>query len=272
MTVTNWLRKNASTILTCLGAAGLAATVVLAVKATPEAMDRLQQAKKSKKEAAEKGGREPEELTVPETVLACGPCYLPALAAGGGTLMCIFGANVLSRRQQASLASAYAALESVYRRYRKKVRDIFGPGMEQLLEKAAVREQETPEGEEPPWDETRTFYLPCCGEQEFFERTIGEVKDAEYHINRNLALRGDVTLNEFRSFLNLPPIEKGDGVGWDLYDGEAFYGYQWIDFVHRDYILDDGMLVCAIDTPFEPHPFRLSEYEGEETVPTCGVE
>ena len=36
----------------------LAATVVLAVKATPEAMDRLQQAKKNKKEAAEKDGAE----------------------------------------------------------------------------------------------------------------------------------------------------------------------------------------------------------------------
>lgn len=267
MTVTNWLKKNASTILTYLGAAGLVATVVLAVKATPAAIDRLQEAKSKKKE-----DQQPEELTATETILACGACYIPALATGGGTLLCILGANALSRRQQAAMVSAYAALESAYRGYRKKVRDILGPGTDGMLEKAAIQEKKDAEEERPPWNETQTFYLPCCGEKEFFERTMDEVKNAEYHINRNLALRGAVTLNEFRSFLGLGPIDAGDDTGWDLYDGEIFYGYRWIDFDHRDYALDDGMLVCAIDIPFGPHPLNESEYEGEETVPTCGID
>lgn len=42
MTIGDWLKKNASTILTCLGAGGVVATVALAIKATPKALDKIQ--------------------------------------------------------------------------------------------------------------------------------------------------------------------------------------------------------------------------------------
>ena len=45
-----YLKNNASTILTCVGAVGVVATTVSAVKATPKAMRLLDNAKKEKGE------------------------------------------------------------------------------------------------------------------------------------------------------------------------------------------------------------------------------
>lgn len=219
MTIEDWLKKNTSTILTCLGAGGVVATVALAIKATPKALDKIQCAQVDKGEeilhklregALEKSdtGYILPKLTAIETLQACWKEYLPTIAVGTGSLICIFGANVLSRRQQASLASAYAALESAYQGYRRKVCSILGPDTDAMIEKAVEQEKQDIEDDLPPWDEVQTFYLPCCGKAAFFERTMEEVVQAEYHINRNLVLRGEVTLNEFLSFLGLDAVEE----------------------------------------------------------------
>ena len=50
MNVQRFIKKNASTILACVGAAGVVSTAVLAVKATPKAMSLLDDA------IEEKGG------------------------------------------------------------------------------------------------------------------------------------------------------------------------------------------------------------------------
>lgn len=283
MTIGDWLKKNTSTILTCLGAGGVVATVALAIKATPKALDKIQCAKVDKGEeilhklcegTLEKTdtGYILPKLTAIETVQACWKEYMPTVAVGTGSLICIFGANVLSRRQQASLASAYAALESAYQGYRRKVCRILGPDTDAMIEKAVEQEKQDLNDDRPPWDEVQTFYLPCCGKAAFFERTMEEVVQAEYHINRNLVLRGEVTLNEFLSFLGLDAVEEGDVIGWDCYIGETQYGYRWIDFNHRHYVTDDGLTVCSIDTPFAPHSLDDPEYDGEDRVPTCGVD
>lgn len=283
MTIGDWLKKNTSTILTCLGAGGVVATVALAIKATPKALDKIQCAQVDKGEeilhklregALEKSdtGYILPKLTAIETLQACWKEYLPTVAVGTGSLICIFGANVLSRRQQASLASAYAALESAYQGYRRKVCSILGPDTDAMIEKAVEQEKQDIEDDLPPWDEVQIFYLPCCGKAAFFERTMEEVVQAEYHINRNLVLRGEVTLNEFLSFLGLDAVEEGDVIGWDCYIGETQYGYRWIDFNHRHYVTDDGLTVCSIDTPFAPHSLDDPEYDGEDRVPTCGVD
>ena len=81
-----FLKRNSSTILTCIGAAGVIATSVLAVKATPKAMALLEQSEE------EKG----EKLTNMEKVQVAGPAYIPAAIVGASTIACIFGANVLS--------------------------------------------------------------------------------------------------------------------------------------------------------------------------------
>lgn len=117
MNLGQWMHKNSPTILTVIAAVGTGATAVLAAMATPDAI-------KSKEQAQQEKGEE--KLTLWETVKAEAPAYIPAAAVGTGTIACIFGANILNQRQQASIASAYAVLNEMYGKYRKKVKDIFG--------------------------------------------------------------------------------------------------------------------------------------------------
>lgn len=108
--------SHVSTLLTCIGAIGVVATSIMAVKATPKATKLLEASEQ------EKG----EKLTKMEMVKIAGPAYIPAAVVGASTIACIFGANILTKHSQASLASAYALLDRSYKEYRNKVNALYG--------------------------------------------------------------------------------------------------------------------------------------------------
>ncbi len=256
-------RKAIPILLSCLAVIGTAATAVVAVRATPKAQENRKKAEIHKTKSADREIEDPAisavstnnaELTPMEIIKAEAPAYIPAATIGVATILCILGAGALNLRQQASLASAYALAERTYHRYKDKVKSIIGPEADHAVEEAMQQEEKDISDDRPPWDEVQTFYIECGEWSTFFERTMEQVKDAEYSINRNLNLKGYVTFNDLLEFLNIPAIKNGDQVGWDHYDGEVFYGYSWIDFVHRWFSTDDGLMVCAIDMPFPPHP------------------
>lgn len=128
-----FLKRNSSTILTTIGAIGVVATAVIAVKDTPKALKILDEAEQ------EKG----EELTVKEKIVTAGPVYIPAIAVGISTIACIFGANTLNKRNQAALMSAYALLDQSYKDYKRKVSDIYGEDADKkIIEEVAKEELE----------------------------------------------------------------------------------------------------------------------------------
>lgn len=243
-TLTKWLGRNASTILTCLGAGGMIGTVALAIKATPEAKKKIDEAHAE---------------TAKEVLAVCWKDYIPTAAAGIGTLACFFGANALNRKQQASLISAYAALENTFRKYRAKVDDIFGKGADKAVAHELEKDEER--DEEVPWDEKQTFYIP--GHNEFFESTMLKVREAEYHLNRELILRGFAPFNDFLVMLGLEP-NADERLGWDQLVGYETYGYQWVDFDHDIQVLDDGLQVVEIMMQFMPH---IMDEEGMDAIP-----
>ena len=124
-----FLRKHSSTILTVLGSVGVVATSALAVKATPKALQLIEDAKE------EKG----DELTVGETIKAAWKPYIPATIVGTSTIACIFGINYLSTKNQATLMSAYALLDSSYKEYREKVEELYGEDSDLNVKKEIVK-------------------------------------------------------------------------------------------------------------------------------------
>ena len=196
MNIGKWIKRNGSTILTCLGAGGMIATMALTVKATLKARNACLDARIEK---------DRDDLTKAEIIRISIPAFIPPIAVGTGSLICIFGANALSRRQQAALASAYTALASAFEGYRGKVETLCGLGTNAAIDKAIEQENQDILDDRPPWDEVQTFYLDGCDKPAFFERTMEQVMQAEYHINRNFQLKGQVTFNEFREWLGLPP-------------------------------------------------------------------
>ena len=234
-----FFRRNGSTILTCIGGVGVVATSVMAVKATPKALYLLEQAKE------EKG----EELTIVEKVVVAGPCYIPAIATGAGTIACIFGANVLNRRSQASLASAYALLDRSYKDYRAKAKEILGEEGEVNIRKEIAADKYHDNGIMLNGEDI-LFYDEFSGR--YFEAPVERVHAAEYKVNRELILRDYVSLNEFYEWLGLNPIAGGDILGWSRGGNMAEYWQEWIDFAHHKVTMDDGLECFIISILAEP--------------------
>lgn len=236
------LKRASPTILSCIAAIGTVATAVLAVKATPKAIEYIQM---------NTGYNHDGVMEVPskeEIVKATWKNYIPAVAVGLGTIVCILSANGLNRKQQATITSAYVLLENAYKEYKNKLKDIYGEETDTEVRKAVAKDNYT--GDPDVTDGKLLFYDEYSNR--YFERTMEEVIDAEYHLNREFILEGDVKLNKFYELLGLPGTELGAVVGWDSESAAAFFGYQWIDFEHDLVVMDDGLECYIVHMPFAP--------------------
>ena len=241
-----FLRRNSSTILTCVGAFGVVATTVMAVKATPKALTLVEKAKE------EKG----EELTKWETVKIAGPTYIPTVITGAATIACIFGSNIISKHQQAALMSAYALLDSQYKEYRDKVDELYGEEAGKNVRAEIVKDKYT--GDEVLLDDgTELFYDFFSGR--YFESTKEKVLRAEYETNRSLYVNYSVGVNEFYEALGLEPMPEFENVGWSCGQIEEMYWHNWIEFDHDETILDEdsegneGLVCTIINMPLPPY-------------------
>lgn len=248
--------RNASTVLTCLGGVGVVVTSVMAVKATPKALKKIETAEQDKGE----------ELSKWEKVKVAGPSYVPAVMIGAATVTCVIGANLLTSRRQANIASAYALVNESYKQYQSKVREIYGEEAHQeIMELIASEKAENMAVQAPGYvDNNRLYVDEKCGEtrlfydeygDRFFETTLEQVISAEYHLNRNYTLRGYTVLNEFYDFLGLEPTDYGSEVGWVANDD----GKYWIEFHHQE-INIKGVDCILISMPFAPDLEWQEEY------------
>ena len=231
------MRITKSQVLAALGMAGVVATAVMAAKNTIKAKEILDT-------------RITEESTKLEVVKTVLPAYLPTIATGAATIVCIAGSSILSKKSQASLASAYALSNETFKKYRSKLIELHGEEADKEIREAIVRTN--PEyhlwGVDVP-DKKLTFY-DDIGDRTFtmYER---ELMDAEYHFNRNFVLSGEQTLNQFYEFLGLDPIVGGDEIGWDICGGIC-----WIDIQHTPIVSKTGKTLYRLDYVFSPEPLE----------------
>ena len=245
-----FFKKNSATILTITGTVGVVATSILTAKAAVKASKIIEEAEQ------EKG----EKLTVKESVETVWTVFIPPVVAGASTITCVFGANILNKRQQASLVSAYALIENSYREYKAKLKELYGEEAHNNIVDAVAAEKckdiHVPSGgltseytQEIGSDtEPRLFYDEYSGR--YFESTIEKVLLAEYHLNRNYILRGFARLNDFYEFLGLEQTDYDEAVGWDICS-EIY----WIDFNHRKILIgdDNDSFECyVIEMPYYP--------------------
>lgn len=234
-----FIKKNASTILTTVGGVGVVATSVMAVKATPKALQALDEAKE------EKG----EDLTKFEAAVVAGPAYIPSIVMGTTTIACIFGANILNKRHQASLMSAYALVSNSYKEYRDKVEELYGEGANDNVQ-TEIAKDKYDEDKVADGDGEELFYDEFS--KRYFKSTKFKVQEAEYYINRDLIMMEAVPLNAFYGYLGIDGIDGGDEVGWSTILNFDAYWQVWIDFSHCKFKLDDGTECTKIYMLAEP--------------------
>lgn len=228
-----FLRRNSPTILTFLGAAGVVATSIAAVKATPKAMTLLEKTKE------EKG----EELTKLEMVKVAGPAYIPAIAIGASTIACIFGANALNKKTQASIMSAYALLDTSYKQYKSKVKELYGENSDRNVKKEIAKDKF--KDNDIHINNEKILFFDFYSLR-YFESTERLVLKAENRVNELLKLYGRASLNDFYESLGMPTAYTGYELWWNVQKCPS------VEFTHDITTMDDGLECCVISMSVEP--------------------
>lgn len=236
----NFFKRNGATMLSIIASGGVILTSTLAAIATPKAMKLVYRAE------AEKG----DELTKLEKVRAGAPAYVPAAIAATSTIACVLGANVLNKRNQAAIASAYMLLDNTYKKYRAKVEELYGEGSDRrVLEE--VSKDGFDRDDLPLHEENRLF---CdVTSMRYFELPSEKVQEAEYELNKKLLTTGYACVNDFYEYLGIPKMEYGDKLGWSTYTYGRYYdGCNYIEFYHHPTVMDDGLECCMLYFVEEP--------------------
>lgn len=207
---------------------------MLTGKATLKASRILEEAKQ------EKG----EELETMEALKLVAPSYIAPVLTGVGTIACLFGANVLNKKQQASLMSAYAFIDQSFKEYREKVNELYGEEADKAVEEAIADDKVS-------GDNTLQLFYDEFSDR-YFESTPYRVQRAEYELNRNMLKRDYAYLNEWYEELDIDIVENGYALGWSTFQCMEMYWQPWIDFDHYSFVTEDGrecMGICIVEQP-----------------------
>lgn len=209
-TIRSGLAKHSPAILTALGITGMIGTTVLAVKATPKALDLIE----NKKEELDKN-----KLTVVETVKATWKCYVPAAITCATSAACLIGASSVHTKRNAALATAYKLSESALIEYRDKVVETIGEKKEQSVRDAIAKDHV----EKNPVTNNEVIitdkgYTLCYDELSgrYFYSDIEKIKKAANELNRQMLNDMYVSVNELYYELGLEGTKLGEQMGWNV--------------------------------------------------------
>lgn len=217
--------KHSPEILTGLGIAGMITTTVLAVKATPKALDLINDRKDE---------LETEKLPPIEAVKAAWKCYIPAAVTCATSTACLIGASSVHLKRNAALATAYKLSESAISEYKDAVIDKLGEKKEQTIRDKVAEEKM----KKNPVSSSEVFitekgntlcYDTISGR--YFKSDIDRIKRAENAINKQLLDEMYVSLNDLYDELDLDHTKLGDELGWKIDDGlvELYFSSQLAD-------------------------------------------
>lgn len=245
-TCARFLRKHGGTLLAISASVGVVLTAIETGKATIKA------------EKLVELNRDVPEYDMKEKVKDCWQFYIPAAVLGAGTIGCIIGSNVLSRKEIASLTAAYMALGKSYQQYRRQVAERVGGEEEKDILAAAQRKEEA----SPASSEKVLCYEPIS--KRYFHATETELLGAFYETNRDFTENGYVALNDFYGYLNLDFVPALNDRGWSVdYFTEMWDNY-WINFSYVKQHTDDGLevyYVSAFQEPIEDY-LNYDPYKG----------
>ena len=225
--------KHSPEILTGVGIAGMITTTVMAVRATPKAIQLLDE---------EKRRQQADKLEPMDVVKTAWKCYIPAAVTGTVSVACLIGASSVNARRNAALTAAYTISESTLRDYQKKVVETIGEKKEQTVRDAVAKEViVTAKGDTLCFDAVSGRY---------FKSDIDKLKKAENELNRQMRDEMYISLNDFYYEVGLEPIKLGDDLGWNIDNG-------YIDLRFSSQLATDGTPCLVIDYGYGPrYDFR----------------
>lgn len=250
--VFHFCKQHAGGILTIIASVGLIATAVEVGVATTKAQAIVEDKKKEREDWKETSGIDQPELTKEEIVKECWKLYIPAVMTGAASISCIVAANVITSRQQKSLAAAYALVETGYKKYRGKIAEKFGKEADIQTVNDVIVEQSEEMFDLDEIDDGKKLVVYDSYNDRYIETTLAKIRRAMYMVNRNLSVDGYATLNDLYYGLGVSVTEEGDYIGWNL---DAIYNYMdscWLDYDLTVCNMGNGEKAYIIDTWVAP--------------------
>ena len=236
------MKKHSPEILTGIGVAGLLATTVMAVKATPKAMKICEELR------LDRVNEYQDEPTKVEYVKAAWKCYIPAAVTGVMSVACIIGASSVNVKRNAALATAYTLSETALKEYKDKVIETIGEKKEEAIRDAIAKdkvEQNPVTNREVILTEKGNTLCFDALSGRYFQSDIDLIKRAENEANRQILNEGYITLNDFYYALGLESIRMGDELGWNSNNG-------LLDIRFSSQLASDGRPCLVINFPIAP--------------------
>lgn len=185
--------------------------------------------------------------------------YIPAIISASATIACIITAQKLNKAEIASLVTASGLSAGLITKYRNAIRQKYGEeGIEEIDK--IVAEQSTEVNMYAPGLVSLNKGLPTYGEiilfhdqytDKWFESTISQVLQAEYHLNRMFTLNAEgASLADWLEYLGLEnDIPESDKLCWCGWIEDGVY---WLDFDHTKINKEGGGYYYDISMTFPP--------------------
>ena len=252
------VRKHSPEILMVAGVIGTVAGAVMACKETLELEDVLDECKQEKMELEEQYAmceqysedalkKDQVKLTIKQAAKIV-KLYAPSVIMEATSIGVIFASNDIMRKRNASMAAAYATLNSMYKRYRQNVIESYGEEVDKDMRFGVKHEKVTEIDEDGNKvkidarivdldntalaisDYSRFFQSGCRGFDENSGRyNILYLKGIQAMFNNKLIADGYVMLNDVYRELGFDTIPEGWSIGW-VYDETNPIGDNYIDF------------------------------------------
>lgn len=211
------LSKHSPEILIGIGIAGMITTTVLSVKATPKALQLMEEKKKE---------LDVETLTPVETIKTTWKCYVPAAVTGAASVACLIGSHSVNAKRNAALATAYKLSETAFSEYREKVVETIGEKKENVVKdkisEDKIKNNPVANTEIIVTGKGSTLCFDPLSSRYFYsdlEKIRRAANKLNYEINTSPFCNDGVTLNDFYREIGLPGTMTGDGLGWNLHTG-----------------------------------------------------
>ena len=208
------LSKHSPEILTGIGIAGMITTTIMAVKATPKALDAMVDIKAAHED--EPADRKAIGKDILRYVV---PVYIPAAVTGTLSISCLIGACSVSARRRAALATAYTLSEQALKEYQEKVIETIGEKKEQGVRDSIAKDKI----EKNPVVNTEVIitergntlcYDAISGR--YFKSDIEKLRKVENELNRQMISDMYISLNDFYYEVGLPATPMGYDLGWNI--------------------------------------------------------
>jgi Family of unknown function (DUF6353) len=269
MDTPQWLRKtgytlnnNSTTILSGAAVAGVVATAILAVKATPQARHNLVEKRAGRADIASRTDDTPgkrlelwnenfsEGLSLLEKFQAVWRPYLPAAVTGVATIACIIGSNHIGLRRNAALAGAYAIADTAFREYRDEVVKQLGKKTDGRVDDEVAKKQI----DEHPMSSSQVYITGggdvLCYDRftgRYFQSNLETLGQKQNEFNADM-LNSSMfaSLNDWYLVIGLDAVDMGHELGFSVEN--------LVKLVYTGHIADDGNPCIAVGFESAPRP------------------